>query len=118
MLDRRYYGKGLVTFGFVVRGTGGAMYNNLTVLERMRPRGYTREVYLELVQKMPSIIPDEKQRKKNIWTLCLSLYDMAFMFAYSMREKTHAHRNYVDDVPEQIKSVLIHRLELHSSGVF
>ena len=28
---------------------------------------------------------------------------MAFMFAYSMREKTHAHRNYVDDVPEEIK---------------
>ena len=25
------------------------------------------------------------------------------MFAYSMREKTHAHRNYVDDVPEEIK---------------
>lgn len=30
-------------------------------------------------------------------------YDMAFMFAYSMREKTHAHRNYVDDVPEETK---------------
>jgi len=28
---------------------------------------------------------------------------MAFMFAYSMREKTHAHRNYVDDVPEETK---------------
>lgn len=25
------------------------------------------------------------------------------MFAYSMREKTHAHRNYVDDVPDDIK---------------
>lgn len=30
-------------------------------------------------------------------------YDMAYMFAYSMREKTHAHRNYVDDVPEDVK---------------
>ncbi|ONH95293.1 hypothetical protein PRUPE_7G061800 [Prunus persica] len=30
-------------------------------------------------------------------------YDMAYMFAYSMREKTHAHRNYVDDVPEKVK---------------
>jgi tRNA A37 methylthiotransferase MiaB len=27
-------------------------------------------------------------------------YDQAFLFAYSMREKTHAHRNYLDDVPE------------------
>jgi len=30
-------------------------------------------------------------------------YDMAYLFAYSMREKTHAHRNYVDDVPEDVK---------------
>lgn len=30
-------------------------------------------------------------------------YDMAYMFAYSMRERTHAHRNYVDDVPEEVK---------------
>lgn len=28
---------------------------------------------------------------------------MAYMFAYSMREKTHAHRNYVDDVPDDVK---------------
>lgn len=30
-------------------------------------------------------------------------YDMAYLFAYSMREKTHAHRNYTDDVPEEVK---------------
>lgn len=30
-------------------------------------------------------------------------YDMAYMFAYSMREKTHAHRSYTDDVPEDVK---------------
>lgn len=30
------------------------------------------------------------------------------MFAYSMRERTHAHRNYIDDVPENVK---INRLE-------
>lgn len=28
---------------------------------------------------------------------------MAYMFAYSMREKTHAHRNYLDDVPDNVK---------------
>ena len=28
---------------------------------------------------------------------------MAFLFAYSMREKTHAHRNYEDNVPEEVK---------------
>lgn len=28
---------------------------------------------------------------------------MAFLFAYSMREKTHAHRQFQDDVPEEVK---------------
>ena len=28
---------------------------------------------------------------------------MAFMFAYSMREKTHAHRRMKDNVPEDVK---------------
>ncbi|CAJ1930309.1 unnamed protein product [Sphenostylis stenocarpa] len=87
------------------------------VLDRMR-RGYTREAYLELVQKIRSIIPDVALSSDFICGFCgeteeehsetLSLvnavsYDMAFMFAYSMREKTHAHRNYADDVPEEIK---------------
>lgn len=30
-------------------------------------------------------------------------YDMAFLFAYSMREKTHAHRRMQDNVPEDVK---------------
>lgn len=28
----------------------------------------------------------------------------AFMFAYSMRERTHAHRRMQDDVPPEVKS--------------
>eukprot|EP00042_Codosiga_hollandica_P049111 m.563657 g.563657 ORF g.563657 m.563657 type:complete len:114 (+) comp57813_c1_seq43:1370-1711(+) len=31
-------------------------------------------------------------------------YDMAFMFAYSMRPRTHAHHRMQDDVPEPVKS--------------
>src|ERR1700722_16047195 len=30
-------------------------------------------------------------------------YDMAYMFAYSKREKTHAARHYEDNVPELVK---------------
>jgi tRNA A37 methylthiotransferase MiaB len=30
-------------------------------------------------------------------------FDFGFMFAYSMREKTHAHRKLIDDVPEETK---------------
>jgi tRNA A37 methylthiotransferase MiaB len=31
-------------------------------------------------------------------------YEQAFMFAYSLREKTHAHRNYADNVPPFVKN--------------
>ncbi|XP_027360562.1 CDK5RAP1-like protein isoform X2 [Abrus precatorius] len=94
-----------------------AQTGNSMVLERMR-RGYTREAYLDLVEKIRRIIPDVALSSDFICGFCgeteeehsdtLTLvkavgYDMAFMFAYSMREKTHAHRNYVDDVPEEIK---------------
>jgi tRNA A37 methylthiotransferase MiaB len=30
-------------------------------------------------------------------------FEMAFLFAYSMREGTHAHRNLQDDVSEEVK---------------
>lgn len=94
-----------------------AQTGNSRILERMR-RGYTREAYLDLVQKIRRIIPDVGITSDFICGFCgeteeehqdtLSLiktvgYDMAYMFAYSMREKTHAHRNYVDDVPDAVK---------------
>ncbi|MFS8016558.1 putative tRNA-2-methylthio-N(6)-dimethylallyladenosine synthase [Helianthus anomalus] len=94
-----------------------AQSGNSNMLERMR-RGYTREAYLELVNKIRSIIPDVGLTSDFICGFCdeteeehqdtLSLvravsYDMAYMFAYSMREKTHAHRNYTDNVPEEVK---------------
>ncbi|KAG0492735.1 hypothetical protein HPP92_006133 [Vanilla planifolia] len=81
-------------------------------------RAYTREAYLDLVLKIRSIVPDVGISSDFICGFCgeteeehadtLSLmeavgYDMAYMFAYSMRERTHAHRNYVDDVPENVK---------------
>ncbi|CAM6097562.1 unnamed protein product [Calypogeia fissa] len=87
------------------------------VLERMR-RGYTREAYLALVKQIRSILPDASITSDFITGFCgeteedhaetLSLveavgYDMAYMFAYSMRDKTHAHHNYEDDVPEPVK---------------
>ncbi|RDX88085.1 CDK5RAP1-like protein, partial [Mucuna pruriens] len=94
-----------------------AQTGSSTVLERMR-RGYTREAYLDLVQKIRCIIPDvalssdficgfcgetEEEHSDTLTLVKAVCYDMAFMFAYSMREKTHAHRNYVDDVAEEVK---------------
>ncbi|MQL92458.1 hypothetical protein Taro_025072 [Colocasia esculenta] len=94
-----------------------AQSGNTSVLERMR-RGYSREAYVDLVEKIRKIVPDVGLSSDFICGFCgeteeehadtLSLvrtvgYDMAYMFAYSMREKTHAHRNYVDDVPDDVK---------------
>ncbi|KAH9327019.1 hypothetical protein KI387_007197, partial [Taxus chinensis] len=94
-----------------------AQSGNTNVLERMR-RGYTREAYLELVERIRNIIPGAGLSSDFICGFCgeteeehmdtLSLiqsvgYDMAYMFGYSMREKTHAHRTYADDVPDDVK---------------
>ncbi|KAK1587534.1 hypothetical protein Q3G72_013927 [Acer saccharum] len=94
-----------------------AQTGSSTVLERMR-RGYTREAYLDLVQKIRRIIPDvglssdficgfcgetEEEHADTLTLMKAVGYDMAYMFAYSMREKTHAHRNYVDDVLDEVK---------------
>lgn len=35
---------------------------------------------------------------------------MAFLFAYSMREKTHAHRRMKDNVPENVKKERLNRM--------
>lgn len=88
-----------------------------SVLTRMR-RGYTREAYLELVHTARSMIPNLKISTDIITGFCgeteeehrdtLLLmeevgYDQAFMFAYSLRDKTHAARVMIDDVPIEVK---------------
>ena len=94
-----------------------AQSGNNSVLERMR-RPYTREQYLELIQHMRKIIPGVSLSTDMITGFCgekeeehldtMSLmktvrYDLAYMFAYSERERTLAHRKYEDDVPEEVK---------------
>lgn len=88
-----------------------------TTLERMR-RPYTRDQYLTLIERMREIIPDVSLSTDIITGFCdeteeehadtMSLmkevrFDLAYMFAYSERERTLAHRKYEDNVPEQVK---------------
>lgn len=88
-----------------------------TTLERMR-RPYTRKQYLNLTDRMREIIPDVSLSTDIITGFCdeteeehadtLSLmkkvrFDLAYMFAYSERERTLAHRKYDDNVPEDVK---------------
>lgn len=94
-----------------------AQSGNNNVLERMR-RPYTREQYLELVDKMRKIIPGvtlstdiitgfsgetEEEHKDTMSLMAKVEYDLAYMFAYSERGRTLAQRKYEDDVPEDIK---------------
>lgn len=88
-----------------------------TMLERMR-RPYTREQYLNLIDRMREIIPEVSLSTDIIAGFCdeseeeheatMSLmkqveYDLAYMFAYSERERTLAARKYEDNIPEDVK---------------
>jgi tRNA A37 methylthiotransferase MiaB len=94
-----------------------AQSGSTTMLQRMR-RNHTREAYIDLVRHIREKIPGVALSSDFICGFCdetdqefedtLSLldvvqYDMAFLFAYSMREKTHAHRRMIDNVPEDVK---------------
>jgi MiaB/RimO family radical SAM methylthiotransferase len=87
------------------------------MLQAMR-RGYSRELYLELVAECRAAIPGVALTSDFISGFCgetdedheqtLSLlqhvgFDAAFMFAYSRREKTHAAHKLEDDVPAALK---------------
>uniref|UniRef100_A0A667YK92 Mitochondrial tRNA methylthiotransferase CDK5RAP1 n=1 Tax=Myripristis murdjan TaxID=586833 RepID=A0A667YK92_9TELE len=87
------------------------------VLKAMR-RGYTREAYLDLVENIRRIIPGVSLSSDFISGFCgeteddhhqtLSLirevgYNVGFLFAYSMRNKTHAFHKLQDDVPAEVK---------------
>jgi len=82
-------------------------------------RGYSREAYLELVARAREVIPGVTISTDMITGFCgeteeehrdtLSLmeevaFDQAFMFAYSLRDKTHASHQMEDDVPLKVKN--------------
>ena len=88
-----------------------------SMLERMR-RPYTREQYLKLTERMREIIPGvslstdiiagfcgetEEEHKATMSLMANVEYDLAYMFAYSERDRTLAQRKYEDDVPEKVK---------------
>ena len=126
-----------------------AMYSNIcrhihlpvqsgsnVMLEKMR-RKYTREWYLERVQKIRSVIPDcgittdviagfcgetEEDHRDTLSLMEKVGFDSAFMFQYSERPGTLAARKYKDDVPEEVKTrrlneiiALQNRLSLQSN---
>ena len=89
-----------------------------SMLKRMN-RKYTRQHYLQRVAAIRRYLPDVSLSTDIIAGFCgeteaehqetLSLmrevgYDSAFMFKYSDRPGTFAHRHYTDDIPEAEKT--------------
>eukprot|EP00048_Salpingoeca_helianthica_P009591 m.137557 g.137557 ORF g.137557 m.137557 type:complete len:577 (-) comp14901_c0_seq5:132-1862(-) len=88
-----------------------------TVLARMR-RGYTRESFIELVDRIRSFLPDvtfssdiiagfcgetREEHEESLSLLRRVQFDSSFVFAYSMRDKTHAYHRLEDNVPQEEK---------------
>ncbi|XP_067856733.1 CDK5 regulatory subunit-associated protein 1 [Heptranchias perlo] len=94
-----------------------AQSGSTAVLKAMR-RGYTREAYLELVEHIRRIIPGvslssdfiagfcEETEDDHLQTISLLRrvqYNVGYLFAYSMRKKTHSYHRLQDSVPAIVK---------------
>lgn len=94
------------------------------ILERMHRR-YTREWYLERVERIREYMPDcglstdvfcgfsgetEEDFQETLEVMRLARLDSAFMFKYSERPGTYASRHLVDDVPEKVKVERLNRM--------
>lgn len=90
---------------------------NSRVLDLMN-RTYDREWYMERVQSIYRIIPDcaissdiitgfctetEEEHQDTLSMIEWANYSMSYMFYYSERPGTLAHRKYEDDIPLEIK---------------
>lgn len=88
------------------------------MLEKMK-RGYTREWYMNRIEAIKKAMPDcaistdiiagfcsetEQDHQDTLSLMKWAEYDLSFMFKYSERPNNYAHRNYPDDVPEEVKS--------------
>lgn len=97
---------------------------NSRILEAMN-RGYTREWYMEKVNRLREIIPDIAISTDIITGFCGETdedfedtytltewvrFDHAFMFAYSERPNTAAAKRMEDDVPADVKKKRLQRI--------
>ncbi len=100
-------------------------------------RKYDREWYMKRIEAIRNIIPDcgistdvfsgfctetEEDHQETLSLMEWAGFDMAFMFKYSERPGTYAHKHLEDDVPEEVKTrrlneiiALQNRLSLQSN---
>ncbi len=101
-----------------------AQSGNSRILEHMN-RGYSREWYLDKVDRIRRIIPDcaistdiitgfsseTDEEFEDTYSLMEEVrYEHAFMFAYSERPNTAAAKKMPDDVPEEVKKERLRRV--------
>ena len=94
------------------------------VLARMK-RDYSREEFLQLVDRIRARMPDvglttdvivgfsgetEAEFEETLSLMAAVRFDMAFMFHYSERQQTFAHKRMPDDVPQEVKLDRLRRL--------
>jgi len=92
-----------------------AQSGSSNTLSRMR-RGYTREAYVRLIQRIQQIIPDvtlsgdfisgfcgetEEDHQETLSLLEEIKFDFAYMFAYSMREKNPSSQKIFGRYPRR-----------------
>ena len=89
-----------------------------TRMLQLMNRSYTREWYMAKIERIREIMPDcsissdliagfctetEADHQDTLSLMAFSRYDLSYMFFYSERPGTLAHRRYADDVPEGVK---------------
>lgn len=95
-----------------------AQSGSTAMLERMN-RKYTREWYLGRIEAIRRLMPDcaittdiiagfsgesEEEHQATISLMREVGYEFAYMFKYSEREGTFAHKNLPDDISEEVKT--------------
>lgn len=94
-----------------------AQSGNTEILEKMN-RGYSREWYMNKVNRIREILPDcaistdiivgfcgetEEQFQDTVSLMKWAKFDYAYMFLYSERPGTPAAKKFQDDIPEEEK---------------
>lgn len=90
---------------------------NSNILKKMN-RTYDREWYINKVKRIYEIMPDcaissdmiagfcgetEEEHEETLSIMKIAQYSMSYMFFYSERPNTLAHKKYEDDIPLDVK---------------